>query len=556
MILYICKYTPVEIFKSFGEKAERIEPDCSDFIHADSLMHSNICPFAKGILEEYLKQKNDIIFTSCCDSIRRLYDVIKKDSGGRFVYMLDLPRKDACSSIHSYKSQILKMIDEYQKYKGVKFDIQKFRNIIKNKTNKNKVINAPEPDKINILLLGARFKNSLIDSIKAEGVNIYSNLSCTGYEKRLKDVDPDCEDLLLSYSKSILNMYPCMRMINVDERFKMIENLPVKPDGIIYNTIKFCDSYSFDYASLKNSTDIPILKIETDYTRSSEGQLKTRIEAFIESIKKISKKGIVKDMENIKYTAGIDSGSTSTNAVIMDKNKKIISYSIVRTGAKSIKSAEAAFNEALKKANLEKNDISRIVSTGYGRVSIPFADMNVTEITCHAKGASFINPNIRTIIDIGGQDSKVIRIDEKGDVTDFAMNDKCAAGTGRFLEMMARTLELPIENMGKESLKWKENIKITSMCTVFAESEVISLIAQNKEKSDIIHGLNNSIASRVTGLLGRIGRKGEYMMTGGVAKNVGVVKALEEKLDSKINIYKEPEIVGALGAALQGFKVS
>lgn len=132
------------------------------------------------------------------------------------------------------------------------------------------------------------------------------------------------------------------------------------------------------------------------------------------------------------------------------------------------------------------------------------------------------------------------------------MNDKCAAGTGRFLEMMARTLEIPIDEMGKESLKSTENIKITSMCTVFAESEVISLIAQNKERADIIRGLNNSIASKILSLLGRIGKKGEYMMTGGVAKNIGVVKAMEEKLDCRINIYKEPEIIGALGAALIG----
>jgi predicted CoA-substrate-specific enzyme activase len=191
-----------------------------------------------------------------------------------------------------------------------------------------------------------------------------------------------------------------------------------------------------------------------------------------------------------------------------------------------------------------------IISTGYGRVSIPFADQNVTEITCHAKAAYFINSDTRTIIDIGGQDSKVIRLDSSGNVKDFSMNDKCAAGTGRFLEMMARTLEISIESMGEESLKWKEDIDITSMCTVFAESEVISLIAENKDKADIIHGISKSIANRVFSHIGRLGEQGGYMMTGGVAKNKGVISAIEEKLREKLYIPEKPEIMGALGAAL------
>ena len=160
------------------------------------------------------------------------------------------------------------------------------------------------------------------------------------------------------------------------------------------------------------------------------------------------------------------------------------------------------------------------------------------------------SPKIRTILDIGGQDSKAIRLNENGDVKDFVMNDKCAAGTGRFLEMMAKTLDIPINELGPLSLDWSENIEITSMCSVFAESEVISLIANNKEKSDIIHSIHNSISSKAYSLLKRVGLENEFMMTGGVAKNVGVVKAVEDKLGSKLYICEEPEIVGATGAAL------
>jgi predicted CoA-substrate-specific enzyme activase len=205
------------------------------------------------------------------------------------------------------------------------------------------------------------------------------------------------------------------------------------------------------------------------------------------------------------YVLGVDSGSTSTNAVIMDKNKKIIAHDVIRTGAKSMESAEKVLESVLKKANLKKEDLSLIVSTGYGRVSIVYADESVTEISCHGKGAHYFNPSIRTILDIGGQDSKAIKLNEKGEVIDFVMNDKCAAGTGRFLEMMAKTLEISIGELGPISFNSKENIEITSMCSVFAESEVISLIAQNKEKSDIANGVHNAIASKSYSLLKRVG---------------------------------------------------
>ena len=163
-------------------------------------------------------------------------------------------------------------------------------------------------------------------------------------------------------------------------------------------------------------------------------------------------------------------------------------------------------------------------------------------------------PDVRTILDIGGQDSKAIRLNENGEVADFVMNDKCAAGTGRFLEMMARSLEISLDELGPVSLQSKEEIEISSMCSVFAESEVISLIAQNKEIADIAHGIHKAIAGKAMSLLKRVGLNPAYMMTGGVAKNPGVVAVLEEQLGEKLHIYEEPEIVGALGAALYGLE--
>ena len=187
---------------------------------------------------------------------------------------------------------------------------------------------------------------------------------------------------------------------------------------------------------------------------------------------------------------------------------------------------------------------------------IDSGDDSITEITCHAKGAHYLNPKVRTVIDIGGQDIKAISIDENGAVTNFLMNDKCAAGTGRFLEMMARTLGLSLEEMSTKGLEWKENVVISSMCTVFAESEVVSLVAQNKNVADIIHGLNVSVASKVGALAARLGKNnlGEYMMTGALPKTKESPMPLKKSSAQKLYICDEAQLCGALGAALFAYE--
>lgn len=250
------------------------------------------------------------------------------------------------------------------------------------------------------------------------------------------------------------------------------------------------------------------------------------------------------------YAIGIDIGSMSTNGVLINEKKEILSSVIILTGASSKKAADKTFNQILTEHKLSEKDIDYIVATGYGRIKVPFASEVVTEITCHAKGANYYFPNARTIIDIGGQDSKVIKVDGKGNVLDFVMNDKCAAGTGRFLEVMARTLEIDLEDMGQISLNGKDNVSISSLCTVFAESEVVSLVGADHKTADICRSLHTSIAKRITAQVKRIGLEEEVAMTGGVAKNIGVVTELEKNLGCKIKISDEPQINGALGAAL------
>ena len=249
-------------------------------------------------------------------------------------------------------------------------------------------------------------------------------------------------------------------------------------------------------------------------------------------------------------TLGIDIGSLTTEAVLLNDKKEILAYEVIATGASSKKACDKIFKHILNVAKLDAKDIDYTVATGYGRIKVPFANEVVTEITCHARGANHFFPGARTVIDIGGQDSKAIKLDAKGNVLDFSMNDKCAAGTGRFLEVMARTLEIELDDMGELSLQGNDNVSISSLCTVFAESEVVSLIGADHKTKDICKGLNVSIGKRVSAQVKRVGVEEDVVMTGGVAKNIGVVRELEKKLLCSIKIPDEPQIIGALGAAL------
>jgi len=245
---------------------------------------------------------------------------------------------------------------------------------------------------------------------------------------------------------------------------------------------------------------------------------------------------------------GIDSGAATTKAVVLRENE-ITGYTIIPTGFDFRKAGEKAIEEVLSKGRIDKSKVGKILATGYGRSSIGFANKTISEITAHARGVGYLIPAAHTIIDIGGQDSKVI-ITENGKVVDFLMNDRCAAGTGKFLEYTAKALEISLNELGTLALVSKNPAKISSMCTVFAESEVISLRAQKTKKEDIAAGLIESIILRTTAMVKKLGMKPELVFVGGVANNPGVVKAFEKALDTKVQLPEEPQITGALGAAL------
>lgn len=632
-VYYGCKYTPLEIIEGCGATPVPVTFESASFETAEAKITPNICGYAKSLIAFALSGDADaLLLTTCCDAMRRTYDVLKKEMDAnrtnlKFLYLLDLPHGTDKAAATRYAQELTKLQHALSAFLEKPFDEKKFLLAWERASSaKTNTSTARKP----VFLLGAHATPSLIQLAEDTFGDNLKNLTCSGervlpapprdllrerveIKKKkcsnacLDDIDErDLSDRAMdsfdgggfsssgagnfarnydAYAAALLRQTPCYRMIDPRKRQELLREKQEEAGSTsaIFHTMKFCDFYGFEHLQMtknvpgnpaettENQSENPpspapfsnlrVVKIETEGTPQSAGQIKTRLQAFAESIntqvkRKNAKKNRGKNMPT--FVMGIDSGSTSTDAVILDEHKNIVSSVILGTGANAMKSAEAAQEKALEQAGLSRDDLSLVVATGYGREAILDANTAITEITCHAKGAHFLSPKARTIIDIGGQDSKVIRIDENGNVETFVMNDKCAAGTGRFLEALARTMELSLEDFANAALRWKKgrsrDVTISSMCTVFAESEVVSLVADNEDPVDIIHGLNRSVAQKTASLAKRAKAKGPYLMTGGVANNKGVVTALEEAFSAPIATHKEAQIAGALGAALLGLE--
>lgn len=544
MIAYTCKYVPAELFAGFGETAVKLNPTVENFEEADRLSHRNLCSYARALLQTCREQHvKNLVLTTCCDAMRRTGDVLAAAQGeDAFLFVLDLPHADGPCARSRYAAELHRLVDALAAHFGKAFDLEACRAAFADR--------EALPQEPYLALLGARSHDALLQMLQKELPFPVRDLTCVG--SRLLPQPPKTDDLnafLEWYAGALLAQIPCMRMTETAQRRSLTEDPQLR--GILYHTVKFCDYYGFEYAQLQAHARLPMLKLETDGTSGAEGQLRTRVQAFAESLPQQKQhRAPISFASQGRCTAGIDSGSTTTNVVILDASGKIAGSSIVPTGARAAVSAHNALEQALRQANLERGQLDEVVATGYGRAYLGTGGRDVTEITCHAKGAFYLDSSVRTIIDIGGQDSKAIRLDDTGAVKTFVMNDKCAAGTGRFLEMMARVLELSMEEMSNCGLHWKEEISISSMCTVFAESEVVSLVAQSKSTADIVHGLNNAVAAKAVSLAARVNPQERFMMTGGVAANRGVVKAISEKLGAPLRVVPEHQLCGALGAAL------
>ena len=601
VVCYGCKYAPIELLAGFGADARLIMAEPESFEVAERLAHGNLCGFGKSVLACGLDPNvHQMVLTTCCDVMRRAYDVIKAQGCLDFLWMVDLPHRTGAAERRLLQAQLRSLARAYARFSGRSFEVGRALAAIQ-------VPPAPKPG--SVALVGAHAPRSLLDELdRGIGAPVV-NHTCTGERilaqppielaraesagcGRCTTADIAGEGTNAStfdrfvewYAGALLDQTPCMRMDEVGGRSGLVSGAH---HGIVYHTMKFCDYYGFEYADVAGTTATPILKLETDGTRQSAGQLRTRIEAFDETLRTDAAAAAGHDGQSFspapnpagekdaphapapttrkeapmgstpsdpRYVLGVDSGSTSTDAVVMELDGTIVASVIGATGAKASRGAAAVIQEVLDQAHLTRDDLAMSVATGYGRDAIPNMDVAITEITCHAAGAHYLAPQARTVIDIGGQDSKVIHLNADGTVQNFVMNDKCAAGTGRFLEAMARTLQMPIEELSRQGLEWHHDVTISSMCTVFAESEVVSLIADDTPTPDIIHGLDVSVARKTAALARRVGGEPPYLMTGGVANNEGVVKALSEVLGAPVATHEDSQLCGAIGAAVLGIR--
>lgn len=566
VVHYACKYAPVELLAGYGAACEPVTYEADSFEEADRLAHPNLCGFGKSLISYALRDDvRALVLTSCCDVMRRIYDVLEAEQCLDFLFLVDLPHLTGPAERHRLEAELRRLASAWEGFTGASFDV-------------GRALASFEPSvarqDARVTLLGAHGPDSLLEAA-AEAFDVpVENLTCTGGRRvasppaRLGRVPqqrpcheacdaqapgPDPMDSFVQwYAGALLGQVPCLRMADVERRSEQIGTAGQR--GIVYHTMKFCDYYGFEYLSVSADSPVPMLKVETDGTRQSAGQLSTRLKAFDETLVGMTDQMRFSAGNGPVYVMGVDSGSTSTDAVVVDGEGTVVASVILPTGSKATESARKAIDQVLEKAGISRDQVTLAVATGYGRDSIPDMDTSITEITCHARGAHALAPEAMTIVDIGGQDSKVIKLDRDGGVVNFVMNDKCAAGTGRFLEMMARTMELPLDEFCRQGLEWKKDVKISSMCTVFAESEVVSLVADDTPVPDIIHGLDQSVASKIRSLAKRVKAEPPYLMTGGVANNEGVVAAIGEALGAPVTTSEDSQLCGALGAALLGLE--
>lgn len=600
-----CSYVPEEIIHAAGLLPRRISSDRAAILEADVCLHSNVCHYARSIMDEFAEDRHEdlwgVLLVNSCDAMRRLYDALMRYGKVKRCHILDVPRIVSGPAVKRLSSAY-RALATWLGDQGAPVETEALRQSIEIYNRRRRAMrrlfevapsysremiklclsSRPEefteaPEKIlnnittadrhhpfetshpGLLIAGPVLDKEIIwHLIRETGAEVVAVESCTGMRHFEGDVDPAAPDPYLALADRYLKRVPCPRMADISGRAETIAKT-VKDkdiDGVIYFTMKFCDLSNYDALTIKRilTDDIPFLTVEWDYATENTGQLATRIGAFVEMIFRkrggAANKAQVVDPLDRFYVAGVDVGSLSTDLVIMDEKKNVIAWSVVPTGANGADAANRALESALRSAAISREAIRYVVSTGYGRGIVEFADEVITEISCHAKGCRHIFPQVRTIIDVGGQDSKVIKLNGDGTVASFTMNDKCAAGTGRFLEVMAKALGMELSEMAEAYFKAPESVPISNTCTVFAESEIISLIGRGEAVPKIVKGLCEAIVSRLIGMVKRLDAEGPYSMTGGVARNRGVVAEFKRRMAEDILVAEEPQIVGAIGAAL------
>lgn len=559
MIVYNCPLVPFEFFHALKIPFRRVRPDSTEF----QKLHPNVCSFCRSTVCS-VDPTDVLVWVDSCDSMRRAYDFLKETN--RSLY-LHVPVKNDETAIRTFANELRKLWEDLKKTFNVEAsvnelerthawflemlsdlerslseDLSRAKELYKKLSNQE-WMGSTRKDAPKILLVGSWVSKGLVDIIESFKVCVL-DATCSGPYALLSNTQLK-DDVFESIASRILNKkITCGRFVSDRKLNELVEQF--KPAAVILHTAKFCDFYHFDEHVLRQMK-IPFISVEESFSSGNAEQTRTRVEALLESLKRFSK-----TTTDFSYFIGVDSGSTSTKLVVIDRLRNVLLQEISKTGADPKESAKKLLIQAVQnlKINSEK---AFIVATGYGRDAVDFAHERVTEITCHAVGVRHLYSNVETVIDIGGQDSKVIRL-EDGKVVDFIMNDKCAAGTGRFLEIVASILETPIEFLGEESLKASQEINISSVCAVFAESEIISLRSKGYHKQDIIRAAHEAIARRIYAMYQRVKGRPPIVLTGGVALNKGLKWALERLIGVELIVPKNPVTTGALGAALIGLQ--
>ena len=563
MIYYTCSYLPLEVLMGSDIAFQRLMTSSPTLSHE---LGCNLCGYAKTVYQKGMElDSNDcLLIVDSCDAMRRVGDLLDELSLAN-VFILRLPWKRDGEAVRFLAAEIQRLV-YFLESSGISTDlregIRRFNELVDFVQANEKRLAAEDltdlyfqalngmqatytskygatAGKSRLAITGGITDIGALDAaVEKAGGMIVANDTCLGgrpfSEKTQEKPDP-----LHAVAERLLKWRsPCARFSEGEFR----SNGEV--DATVFVVPKFCDFYDF----VRPNDGKSVYRIELDYPINSQGQLSTRIGALME---KNSVRSVSPSKEGMKMLfAGVDSGSTTTNGVLIDKEGRIIFSKTLKTGVRASNTAEALIAEMTEVASKEGKRIGKCVSTGYGRLLVSSASDRITEISCHARGVFALFPEARGIIDIGGQDSKVIRLSPDGNVDDFAMNDKCAAGTGRFLEVTASALELEIDEMALLARKRNKDVSISSVCTVFAESEVVSLIGMGERIENISSGLFRAIAKRVGAMYSRLGSPVPLVFTGGVARNSGVVDALKELFGTEIIVPEAPEIVGAFGAAL------
>ncbi len=544
MIGYVSRYTPVEVLEAFGIESAVMELDLEHTAGADEYIR-NVCGYAKAVLLAGLRGGYEaLVLPGCCESLRRVADVLEQEAGVK-IYRLALPKVSGEEAERQFAREVKGFIQRLAVDTGKGFDMECFVAAIAR--------GKAEPPHEHIAALGACLPDWVTPVFEVDGTISAVDYSCSNMRRHFDDVNARGED-----GRSVIDWYAAqllcqLPVLHAGETDRARVYAAKGTEGILHHSAAHCDFYGMAQAEM--GAHLPELELETEFSASGRAQAASRIQSFLESNGWLA--GALaagstqpKRRKRNGYYVGIDSGSASTNAVILDVAGNIVAKGSLSTGEKCQQSAKILVDVLLKQKGIDRSLVCYTVATGYGRNVLPDIDRDITEITCHAKGASHIFPGAATVIDVGGQDCKVIKLDGEGGVTDFLMNDKCAAGTGRFMEMMAEKLGIPINGLGAAGQAWEKDVSITSTCAVFAESEVVSLLAEGTAIADIVHGINGSVANKLLAMAVREDCSGPFVMTGGVAQNADVVSALSERLGEAVLVPEEPQLTGALGAAL------